>query len=883
MGCTLRLTPVRSGSHDVELIGREDYLSSLGTVMRRADLVGAFVVGPSGIGKSAVLTAASERASREGFEVLRIFGSHATGELPLWAFTGLVPTDAPNPPGDVWTSIRAALLDRAGGRPLLIAVDDAHLLDDTSAVLLGQLARERSAFLLCAARSGEPVAEPVSSLWREGLAVELALQPLAATDVDRMTQAVLGNPVEPGLQREFRDRAMGNPLYVRELALGSAADGAVELVDGTWVRTRSVTASPALVELIRGRIQTLPEDTLHALEYVALGEPVPVSVVESLVGHDPLIRLEEAGMLELFNDERRLTARLSHPVYGDVIRADMAHLRARRARHALADAVTRMGARRRTDTLAIASWRLDAAPPDAELFLRASNDARRSHDLELAERFARLAHDHSPDGRTTRALAMALHLGGHHSESVAVLQAALQSSAIDETERPGLELMLGTILTRGLGDYERADQHLAKALGSHGDGILATKAGAARAGIELLRGRPREALEHAQALLESEPGSADSAAVAVGSLAAMGRPAAALEMADAFLDGHGDPPTRQLFGDFRNMALLEAGRICTHEADLVEQWEAALERRDRHVQARLAFCLGVLAMEQGRSRLARQWLGRSAAIAGLTGEPHGERWAVGAELLVAAQARDLDGADTLATRLESIPDDGAMLFGAYVERGRAWHLAVTASPEQARVRLMELAERLLEHHNVAHAMHVLSDVARLGDPGPAAERMGSIEAPVDGELLPLLRRFVSTLAASDGTELGRVSEELEAIGWGALAAEAASAAADAFARSGDQRGAAHWRRRAGGLAEQAEGLATPLLRWREADLLTPLTRREREVATLVAEGRTSKEVAEMCFLSVRTVENHLARIYNKLGVSSRAELAEAISDLVVQS
>ena len=58
--------------------------------------------------------------------------------------------------------------------------------------------------------------------------------------------------------------------------------------------------------------------------------------------------------------------------------------------------------------------------------------------------------------------------------------------------------------------------------------------------------------------------------------------------------------------------------------------------------------------------------------------------------------------------------------------------------------------------------------------------------------------------------------------------------------------------------------------------MVPLTPREREVALLVADGLTSKEVAERLFLSPRTVSNHLQNAYTKLGISKRTELGEAL-------
>ena len=56
-----------------------------------------------------------------------------------------------------------------------------------------------------------------------------------------------------------------------------------------------------------------------------------------------------------------------------------------------------------------------------------------------------------------------------------------------------------------------------------------------------------------------------------------------------------------------------------------------------------------------------------------------------------------------------------------------------------------------------------------------------------------------------------------------------------------------------------------------------LTKREREVAVLAASGITSKDIAERLFVSVRTVDNHLGRVYDKLGIASRAELAEVMA------
>ena len=60
------------------------------------------------------------------------------------------------------------------------------------------------------------------------------------------------------------------------------------------------------------------------------------------------------------------------------------------------------------------------------------------------------------------------------------------------------------------------------------------------------------------------------------------------------------------------------------------------------------------------------------------------------------------------------------------------------------------------------------------------------------------------------------------------------------------------------------------------DGLSALSGREREVADLVAMGRTNKEIAADLFLSEKTIENHMTRLFSKLGVSRRAEVAKAV-------
>jgi DNA-binding CsgD family transcriptional regulator len=141
----------------------------------------------------------------------------------------------------------------------------------------------------------------------------------------------------------------------------------------------------------------------------------------------------------------------------------------------------------------------------------------------------------------------------------------------------------------------------------------------------------------------------------------------------------------------------------------------------------------------------------------------------------------------------------------------------------------------------------------------------------DSDLVAARAEHATALVAGDAGRLAACADRFESLGALLLAAESAASAADAWRRVQDQRQATALDVRSHELAESCEGATTPVLL--RAPTVVPLTAREREIALLAAAGQTSRAIAERLYLSVRTVDNHLGRIYDKLGVSSRADLA----------
>ncbi|MBV8219107.1 MAG: helix-turn-helix transcriptional regulator [Solirubrobacterales bacterium] len=157
---------------------------------------------------------------------------------------------------------------------------------------------------------------------------------------------------------------------------------------------------------------------------------------------------------------------------------------------------------------------------------------------------------------------------------------------------------------------------------------------------------------------------------------------------------------------------------------------------------------------------------------------------------------------------------------------------------------------------------------------------GDAAAAIDTarEALPLAQSADNPLLGARaraliGTALGRVGsteeavfelEEAERALYGAGALREADAAAQGLRRLG---------RRAPRRTREARARATGAAGGAGAAGAAALSPREREVATLVASGMRNRDVAAALFVSEKTVESHLARIYDKLGVRSRAALA----------
>jgi DNA-binding CsgD family transcriptional regulator len=177
-----------------------------------------------------------------------------------------------------------------------------------------------------------------------------------------------------------------------------------------------------------------------------------------------------------------------------------------------------------------------------------------------------------------------------------------------------------------------------------------------------------------------------------------------------------------------------------------------------------------------------------------------------------------------------------------------------------------------------HELLALYDLVRLGRADLAADRMAEILGTVPGgRAAGLLLHHARAAADSNGDELFAAARDFSAHGYLVFAAEAAAGAVRLFRTGRDPQALAASTLLADVLA-RCDTVRTPAL----LAVQPSLTSRERQVAELAAEGVRSREIADRLYLSPRTVENHLQRVYAKLGVNGRVELAPALRSLPQQ-
>jgi DNA-binding CsgD family transcriptional regulator len=865
------------------IVGRRSELEVFEEALCSGEHAGLVIHGRAGVGKTRLADECRAWAAASDHPTERVVGSRTTALLPLGAAAALLAggLGLPGPDGHVDTvalfeRTRRALHERHLGRRLVTVADDVALLDSASLALLGYLAAQRTIFLIATVRTGEPVPDLVTGLWRDGRVARVDLADLSRTHLDTLLHLALGGPIEAGAGRQFWEVTRGNPLYVHELVLGALESGALVERSGVWHLEDVLSSTSRLRDLVEQRIGGLSAEARSVVELLALCQPLDLGYLETVTPLGVLESLERAGLVTIAVADGEV--RLAHPLQGDAVRAAMPRLRARAILLAEAERLEALNPDPGPASLRIAVWRLDAGgQPDPAMLIRGAHLARYAHDFRVVRRLMEAVPSEQLDAVGALLLGEALYELGDFEAAERVLARGQQLTS-DEHVTLRLAVTRAKNAQWGLCRPEAALAINAAARGIVTSPPLAEELVADEASILTFSGRPDRALAVLEGLTGHDRRTRVVWAIAgAPALAAAGRTAEAVSVAEVGYADHvalGDElaiahPAMHIVN--QAFALTEAGRLAEAEQLARAGAEIVASKRVPIAQIFFAVNLGRVAILQGRLATARRYYAEAAGLAEAHRFAGPRRVALSGLALAHAMLGDGVAAARMLAERATGPEFG--FRGPEQQLADAWTAVATHQPMEAVQLFRRAATQAASTGHWTTESWLWHDLMRTSGEDASA-RLRELADACDSPLVSARVRHAAAASARDPRELTGAADDFEALGALLLAAEAASGAAEAFARAGDQRAATAALRRSSRLSQGCEGAATPgLIRVVGA---APLSAREREIVMLAAQDMSSKDIADRLYLSVRTVNNHLQHAYAKLGVTSRTGLARAL-------
>ncbi len=867
-------------------VGRAGELSRLAEFVAVEGGRGLVISGVAGIGKTRLLREGMKRLDPREIKILAATATIATSNLPFGGLAHVLPPRQPaglSQAGLLRWAIDS-LVEDAEQSKVVIAVDDAHLLDPLSAALIYFVARAGTARVFATVRTGEAVPDPVRALWTEELAERVDLSPLTEAETGELLGEVLGGQVDSGSVGRLWRLSEGNALLLRELVMAAHANGEISETYGIWRWTGTPRIAPSLTEVIETRIGKLRPEVRTVVEFVAHGEPIGLPLLTLASNAQAVERAEELQLIRVVPEGRRVTVRLAHPLYGEVVRRRSPLTRAHRQLATLAELVEKTGAKRRDDLLRVAVWRLDSNTVDNPLpLLNACQQAFASYDIPLACRLGRAALEADHEGRfdIAESVAILMMFADQTQEALQILDRA-EPLISNDAQRARWLASRAITAYWGQGDTSSPQR-----LAAGAEKLTAPRDQAWVRGVEAIM--RTHGNDHAGAdpigrfvlsCPQATPGSQALAGSAFSHLRALrGEPVRAMrEVAEYQAESskwRDDTPYFQLALEVaRGTAMILAGDLEAVQAAIAAEFSGLADAGDFSLGSGYLTLIQAQAARLGGNvetgaRLARQALSRLADGRIFAGQ-------AGAELAHCLALAGDPAAQEAMQEADRLHRPTMMILYPDLERARVWVKVAMGDTEGAVSLLGKLIARLTEDGFAGYEVFAQHDLVRLGLASEAAERLATLAATVQGALAEPAARHARAAAENDGVALLAVAEEFARLKMNLYAAEAAALAVQALRHQRSPQASAALDRLAA-LRQLCPGAVTP-------SLLTPksaLTARERQIARLAAAGVPSKQIAEQIFLSPRTVDNHLLRIYVKLGVNGRAGLAAALRALSV--
>jgi DNA-binding CsgD family transcriptional regulator len=890
-------------------IGRDEELDLVRRTIT-AGGPGCLVLGAAGVGKTRLVTEVVEVAAADGWATEWVVASEELAPVPLGLFAEFFASRASPSDGAVGAlgiaNLIAGLRARAGGRRLLIGIDDGQWLDDASIGALQMLSRQVDVIVVVTARTGAPGLARLAWIWKDDGGERVDLLPLSRTRSTQLAEAVLGGVVEAEARHHLWEASHGNPLFLRELIATGLAVGRLVENNGVWHATGTLLApNTRLQELVEMRLAGCDAAQRRALEMLAEVDPIEEGIAAELVGAATLERLVATGLVAVDDRHQAAVCRLTHPMYGEVLRGTLSHTRRREVRARVSGAFAELGSVPDGHVVRLARWHLaGGVAQQPRLLLDAARRLLTDHSVGTVRAYggavvapestpssdpfrdaASLAHAAAAQGAGLDATLVeieALRLGGWPTESERAARAAELADASGEQIAEHAYLLTMALWNRGA--FAEARQTLTDAayeIDSRSGKLLLERT---QARLLLLEGNRTESIMTADRLLADAALDTNDRFELLGikgmALGALGRCSEASHLfqdhgAEAVAAAGEAPRGVMQYFVGQITSLLFGGGFQDMEelCDLLAA--VATERGTVESLAGLTTARGLSAHLQGRVGDARRQLAEAAA--GLSRrDPEAQRGIVQPVLAAAcAIGGDIETAERLLVDVstDSYP---VALTRVFALHARAWLAAARGATSEAAATFLKAAQAARDTDSTTLEVVTLLDVCRMGHFRDAAARLRQVAAGgCDAEWTAPALRFLEGLETRDGAVLDDAAAAFERIGMILVAAEAATLASQAHRATGLLARSRASAAVAARLARECQGAITPILRTTEQAIA--LTNREREIAQLAATGLSDREIADRLYLSVRTVGTHLSRAYAKLGATSRRDLPHLLA------
>jgi DNA-binding CsgD family transcriptional regulator len=854
-----------------------------------ADGRGAVLVGVAGVGKTRLLAEVLAGGGLQDTRTIRVAGTESLSAIPFGAFAGALAHDVEE--GRPFNALTRAMQALAGDGNLgdvVIAVDDAHLLDDASAGLL-LVAAQSGTRVVATVRSGESCPEAVTRLWKDEFARRIDIRPLNEEQVGELLEVALGAPLDGRSRRRLFDVTRGNLLFLRELVRHARENGSLAERGGIWTWVDNESVPPGVVDLVEQRLQRLPDSVRAVVEVLALAEPLSRTAVEAVCSHAATAQAESEAVIAAVQSRRREELRLVHPLYAQVVRSGLGSSRRRELAKRVAEALAGIGTRRRDDQLRVVVMQLDGGVPmQGRVLDAAAREAGSRGDLVVAERLARAAVAAGGGPESEVLLGTILFWSDSYEEIIELLGRELPADTPHE-QVARAAMLVATAHYFGRGRFDDANAWLDRGIRrvdhEHALILLGEKSQ-----MLLFAGRGLEAIEVGRSVLTDEAASVEARLRAYSgtlcSEANCGRFAAVeaeLPVANALmLEASPDLAIYAAGGVLVATFATRwfCGGLDEMDATLGALHADALQRPGDPFTGFWSFLLGRSALAQGRVTEATRRLREAASMLRQRDPGEALPWALGALAQALGAAEDAAGATAAVDELMRIRTPTMRHLDFDFELGRAWAAFARGERSYAREIAEKIGRSLLDDGRVALGALALHDALRLGaDARVIEDGLEAAAALCDGSVVQTMARHARALAAHEIQELVEVAAAFEQAGWTLCAAECAASASAAAAAQGLRVVQRDTALRSAALIAGCGRVRTPML---EAIAGTraveALTRREQEVALLAARGMSKREIADTLFLSARTIGNHINHIYSKLGISSREELRLAVAE-----